>query len=269
MTTRLAVFQGPGSTEGFDDTIAAITRAADRAADLGASILVTPEMSVTGYNIGPRAHELAEAADGPIGDRLSAVASRTGVAISYGFPERVAGGVYNSTRVVGRHGEELAVYRKCHLYGDLDRGLFLPGDRGVVQFGFDGLTVGLLTCYDVEFPEAVRAHALAGTDLLLVPTGLMAPFDFVSRILVPARAYESQVFIAYANRCDVEGELDYCGASCVIAPDISELARAGAGEELLLADISLDLLTASRAVNTHLADRRTDLYAAPDAEHPR
>jgi predicted amidohydrolase len=77
---------------------------------------------------------------------------------------------------------------------------------------------------------------------------------------VPARAYESQLFVAYANRTGVEGEFVYCGASCVIAPDGTELARAGRGEELLLADVDPAVLTASRRVNTHLADRRPELY---------
>ena len=114
--------------------------------------------------------------------------------------------------------------------------------------------------YDVEFPEVTRAHADAGTDLLLAPTGLMRPFEVVARILVPARAYESQMYLAYANRCGTEGELDYCGLSCVVGPDGADLARAGAGETLLVADVDPDVLAASRAINTHLGDRRADLY---------
>ena len=57
----------------------------------------------------------------------------------------------------------------------------------------------------------------------------MQPFDIVARTIVPARAYENQVFLAYADRCGSEGELSYCGLSCVIAPDGSDLARAGRG----------------------------------------
>ena len=160
----------------------------------------------------------------------------------------------------GAHEALLASYAKTHLYGDVDRDAFVPGDVGVVQFRLDGLVAGLLVCYDVEFPEAVRAHALAGTELLVVPTGLMDPYGHIGTVLVPARAYESQVFVAYANRTGAEGEFVYCGASCVIAPDGTELARAGRGEELLVADVDPAVLTASRRVNTHLADRRPELY---------
>jgi predicted amidohydrolase len=170
--------------------------------------------------------------------------------------------VANRVQVVDRDGRLLAGYRKAHLYGELDCSAFVPGDVPVVQAELDGLTVGLLVCYDVEFPEAVRAHALAGTELLVVPTGLMDPYGHVGTVLVPARAYESQLFLAYVNRTGAEGPYTYCGASCLVAPDGTELARAGRGEELLVADVDPAALAASRRVNTHLADRRPELYGA-------
>jgi len=169
---------------------------------------------------------------------------------------------------VGSDGSTLAHYRKTHLFGELDRDLFAPGDDLVVQFALGGLTCGLAICYDMEFPEVARAHADAGTDVLLAPTGLMAPFEVVSTVLVPARAYENQLFAVYVNRCDVEGDLHYCGLSCAIGPDGSDLARAGAGEELVVVDLDPDLLARSRAINTHLADRRTDLYSTSDRRVP-
>ncbi|MGV7591986.1 nitrilase-related carbon-nitrogen hydrolase, partial [Mycobacterium kansasii] len=75
------------------------------------------------------------------------------------------------------------------------------GDELPVTFPLGGLTCGLLICYDVEFPEAVRAHAEAGTDLLLIPTGLMEPFGRIAEQVVPVRAFESQLYIAYTNHC--------------------------------------------------------------------
>jgi predicted amidohydrolase len=259
---RVALFQGPERSGPVEANVAAIGDAARAAADAGADLLVCPELAATGYNLGAAAvHALAEPADGPLSRRLAGVAADAGIALVYGYPERAPEGVYNATRAVDRHGERLADYRKCHLYGELDRGLFLPGGTGVVQFGLGGLTVGLLTCYDVEFPEAVRAHALAGTELLVVPTGLMEPYGVVSERMVPVRAMESQLFVAYANRCGAEGDLAYCGSSCVIAPDGSELARAGRHEQLLFADVDPAALQASRRVSTYLRDRRPELYA--------
>lgn len=257
---RLALFQGPEHTGCVRENLAAIGRAAHAASAAGARMLVCPEMSDTGYHIGDRAHDLAEPVVGPYAASVAGLCRETGVAIVHGYPERSRDGVHNATQVIDRDGTRLADYRKCHLFGEIDRAVFVAGDRLVVQFPLDDLTVGLLTCYDVEFPEAVRAHALAGTDLLVVPTGLMVPFDLVSEVLVPARAYESQLFIAYVNRCGVEGELTYCGSSCLVAPDGRVLARAGGDEELLVVDVDREVLRVSRSVNTHLQDRRPELY---------
>jgi len=263
---RIALFQGPTETPDSEAGLAALAAAAGRAAGAGARVLVTPEMSVTGYALGAeRVAELAEPVPGPLTAQVAAIAADTGLAIVYGHPERTAAGVANTVQVVDRDGRRLAGYRKAHLYGDMDRASFVPGDVGVAQFRIDGIVIGLLICHDIEFPEAARAHALAGTELLLVPTGLMDPYETVSTVLVPARALESQMFVAYVNRTGREGDLSYCGSSCLIAPDGTALVRAGRGEELLVADVDPAVLHASRALNTYLIDRRPELYAAPPA----
>ena len=256
----VGMFQGPGQSGTVGENLAAIGAAAAQAADAGCRIMLTPEMSATGYNIGAVAvAERAEAADGPIFQAVQKIARDTGVAVVYGYPEIAPAQPYNSVQVVDRTGESLANYRKTHLYG-FDRELFTPGSRWIQQFELDGITCGLLICYDVEFPENVRAHADAGTEWLIVPTGLMEPWEFVATHIVPTRAYESQLFISYVNRSGVENDLTYCGLSCTIAPDTTELQRAGRGEELLIAQIDPTAVATSRAVNTHLSDRRRDLY---------
>jgi nitrilase len=260
VAVRVALFQGPEHSGPVEGNLAAIAAAARSAAAEGADLLVCPELATTGYNIGPAVHDLAEPADGPLSRRLAEIAGDARIAVVYGYPERAPEGVYNATQAIDRHGRRLANYRKCHLYGELDRDRFLPGGTGVVRFELARVRIGLLTCYDVEFPEAVRAHALAGTELVVVPTGLMEPYGAVSERMVPVRALESQLFVAYANRCGVEGDLTYCGSSCVIAPDGTELARAGRHEQLLLADVDPAALHASRRLNTYLRDRRPELY---------
>ncbi|GAA1091071.1 carbon-nitrogen hydrolase family protein [Tsukamurella spumae] len=263
MTVTVAMFQGPeglGPEPDVARNLAAIDDAAARAAARGAQVLVTPELSVTGYDIGPAARELARPRGGEYHAALAGIAGRHDIAVVAGYPERDGDRVFNATTVIAPDGAELAHYRKTHLFGDLDRAVFAQGDELPVQFPFGDLTCGLLTCYDVEFPEAVRAHADAGTDLLLVPTGLMEPFGLVAELLVPARAYESQLYIAYVNHCGRERALEYCGLSTGAAPDGTVAARAGTDEALLVFDVDPELLARSRTVNTHLRDRRTDLY---------
>ncbi len=115
--------------------------------------------------------------------------------------------------------------------------MFAPGPGTAEIAELDGHKVGILICYDVEFPEAVRALALGGADLVLVPTANMKPYDAVSLFVVPARAFESELYVAYANRCGREGELEYMGLSCVGDPNGGNLVLAGDGEELVFADL--------------------------------
>ncbi|MGV9300451.1 carbon-nitrogen hydrolase family protein [Amycolatopsis sp. NPDC003676] len=247
----IAVHQGP-----HDRLPEAMAAAAER----GAELIVTAEMGTTGYNIGAKAvAELAEPADGPRAAELGALAAKHQIGLVYGYPERDGDAVYNSAQLLSAQGERLANYRKTHLFGDLDRDQFSPGDEPVVQAEFNGLRAGLLVCYDVEFPELVRAHALAGTQVLLVPTALMRPYERVADLLIPVRAHESQLYVVYANRCDAEGELSYCGRSTVASPD-EVVAKAGPDEELLFADLDPAVLAQARAETPYLADRRPSLY---------
>lgn len=239
-----------------------LDRAAAEAAAGGADVLIGPEMGLTGYNIGPDAvRALAEPADGPAAARVAAIARFAGLAILYGYPERAAdGAVYNAAQLIGADGRALLNQRKTHLYGALDRGSFAAGGDAFPLAELGGLRCGVLICYDVEFPELVRRHALAGADAVLVPTALMRPYEIVATAIVPARAFENGLFVAYANRCGREGDLSYCGLSTVAAPDGAVPARAGEGEELLLADLDPARLAAVRANGGHLADRRPELY---------
>ncbi|MDE3721214.1 carbon-nitrogen hydrolase family protein [Nocardiopsis sp. N85] len=262
-TLRAALDQGTGHS---GDTAHALRRLADRArtaAAGGADLLIGPEMSLTGYNIGDDVGRLAEAVDGPLAQAVSEIAADTGVAIVHGFPERDGDAVYNTVRLVDGAGTHLAAYRKTHLFGDLDRDAFTPGDVPVVQADLAGVRLGLLVCYDVEFPEPVRAHALAGTELLIVPTALMRPFLDVPNRIVPVRALENQIHLAYVNRCDTEGDLRYAGLSALIAPDGSETLRAGADEELLIGDVDPGAIGRAREEQSYLDDRRPELYGAP------
>ncbi len=258
--TRVALHQGrTGVPASPAQALEDLAEAAARAAAAGAGVLVAPEMYLTGYAV-PDPRAVAEPADGPGAAAVAAVARGHGVAICYGYPELAGGAVYNSAQLIGAEGTRLAGYRKTHLFGDFETAHYTPGDDLVVQARLGALTVGLLICYDVEFPEAVRAHALAGTDLLLVPTALMRPYEFVPTTLVPTRAYESQLYVAYANRCGPEGEFDFTGLSCLAGPDGVVRARAGAGPDLVLADADPALLAASRAELPYLRDRRAPLY---------
>ncbi|MFD5538229.1 carbon-nitrogen hydrolase family protein [Streptomyces sp. NPDC127079] len=259
---RTALLQSSGRPGSTVENLKVLDEAAGRAAAAGAALLVTPEMFLTGYAIGDGVGRLAEPADGDSADTVAELAHRHGLAIAYGYPERAGDSVHNSVQLISADGTRLANYRKTHLFGCFERDHFTPGEQPVVQVELGGLTVGLMICYDVEFPELVRAHALAGTDLLLVPTANMHPFQFVAESLVPVRAWESQMYVAYVNRVGSEGEFEFVGLSTLAGPDGIARARAGRGTELLLAEADPAFLAASRAANPYLKDRRPGLYGS-------
>ncbi|MGW1587343.1 carbon-nitrogen hydrolase family protein [Streptomyces sp. NPDC002386] len=257
---RTALLQSSGRPGSIAENLKVLDEAAGRAAAAGAALLAAPEMFLTGYAIGDDIARLAEPADGDSADAIAEIAGRHALAIAYGYPERDGGTVYNSAQLISADGTRLANYRKTHLFGCFERDHFTPGEQPVVQAELNGLTVGLMICYDVEFPENVRAHALAGTDLLLVPTAQMHPFQFVAESLVPVRAWENQMYVAYVNRAGQEGEFEFVGLSVLAGPDGVARTRAGREEQLVLADADPGFLAASRESNPYLKDRRPGLY---------
>ena len=262
-TLRIALWQCEQHSGDVAGNLERLRGPALRAAAAGADLLVCPEMFLTGYAIGAaavRAH--AEPADGPSARTIAALARETGVAIVWGFPESVAdgasGAVFNAAQLADAEGRLHGTYRKTHLYGELDRAQFSASDGACPVFDLLGWRVGLLICYDVEFPEAVRRLALAGADLVVVPTANMQGFEAVPRLLVPARAYENQLFVAYANCCGEEAGIVYGGCSAVAAPDGRFLAQADLAPALLIADLALAL--ARNPAKACLDDRRPDTY---------
>jgi predicted amidohydrolase len=120
-------------------------------------------------------------------------------------------------------------------------------------------------CYDVEFPEAVRAAAVAGAELLLVPTALAHGFNDVPQVLLRARALESQVTIAYANHSGIEDGCRFLGGSVIAGPDGKLLAAAGEDLQLLYAEVDEGAASRARDEVPYLAERRPELYRSWDS----
>ncbi len=253
----IALWQG-NPVSGWDAAHALIPDLITRAT--GADLLVLPEMYLTGYVIGPAAVTEAARHAPAMLDAMRDIAARSGIGLAFGGPEQGAGGVYNAAFLVDKSGEIAVRCRKTHLWGDVDRTQFLRGEAIGTVGSFMGWKVGMAICYDVEFPELVRAQALAGAELIVVPTANMTPFIGNSMHLVPTRADENEIFVAYANYTGREEDTHYCGLSLIAGPDGAALARAGTGEEMVRATLDRAALTARRTAISHLADRRGDLY---------
>lgn len=263
----LALWQCPYARHA-GEALVLLDATAAQAREQGADLLVCPEMSLTGYQIGAAGvAAVAEPADGPLAQAVATIAQRHGIAVVYGYPERHAPGEkpYNAAQFVAADGQRLANYRKTHLFGDTDRAQFSPGAQVPAVFEWRGWQLGLLICYDIEFPEPARSLALQGADAILVPTANMIAFDEVQRVLLPARALENRLVVAYANACGQEGDTTYGGLSTVCGPMGAVLAQGGRDEALLFASLARgDVLTARE--HSQLHDRRPDLYNRPPPE---
>jgi predicted amidohydrolase len=254
---RLAALQMHAVASDRTANLFRIETAAREAAENGADLLVAPELAVTGYGAGDKISELAEPTDGDLSERLAALSRETGVALVVGFAERDGETVWNSA--IYADGQRSIVYRKSHLFGPYERRLFAPGKPAACIVKHRSMKLGLLICYDVEFPENVRRLAQAGAQAVIVPTALPASdhAEFIARKLVPVRAFENQVFVAYVNHCGNDALFSYAGLSGIAAPDGAMLAEAPeTGEALLLADIQPTDYAASTAANTYLRDLR-------------
>ena len=256
---RLAALQTTGTLADVAANLAELTAAAAEAAAAGADLLVTPEMFVSGYAVEGRLEALAAE---EFLDPVRALARRLGLAIVLGGPEKGQEGVYNSAWFVDDRGGVTAVYRKAHLFDDMDRRLFVAGEQPFAMVEHRGVRIALMICYDVEFPEVVRAAALQGAHLVAVPTAQMRPFEFVAEAVVRTRAWENGVYVAYVNHDGTEGDLEYVGRSSIVAPDATVIDSVVHGTRLLYADIDPVEVQRLQEENPYLADRRAGLYTA-------
>ncbi|OFI37704.1 nitrilase [Arthrobacter sp. SW1] len=257
----LAMLQDNAAVLDVDANLDVIDQAAGRAAAAGAALLLTPELFPVGYAPLRIAAEFDYSSVPQIRERLAGIARRHGIGLVYSLPVRDGRGAHRITATfLDRNGESLLDYAKVHLFGDDERKAFSPASEAPAVVGFEGLQASLLICYDVEFPEAVRAAAGRGAELLLVPTALSAGFDEVPQLLLRARALESQLTVAYANHSGQEDGCDFLGGSVVAGPDGGLLAAAGGEAELVFAEVSAADARAARDKVPYLRERRPEVY---------
>ncbi|MBO1266589.1 carbon-nitrogen hydrolase family protein [Arthrobacter cavernae] len=262
----LAVLQANAAVLDVDANLRTIDAAAQRAAQTGAELLLTPELFPVGYAPLRLRAELDPSTLPGIRERLAQIARTHGIGLVYSLPAVDLDGSWHITAtLLDAHGTVLLDYAKVHLFGGEERKAFSAAQAAPGVVDFNGIRTSLLICYDVEFPEAVRAAATRGAELLLVPTALSAGFDAVPQVLVRARALESQLNVAYANHSGHEDVYDFLGGSVIAGPDGSLLAAAGDSAALLFAEISTESVRAAREEVPYLRERRPELYSSWDA----
>jgi N-carbamoylputrescine amidase len=210
---------------------------------------------------------LAEPIPGPTTEAFAARAARLGVVVVLNLFERDGLRTYDASPVIDADGRLLGVTRMVHIT-DYDRfherGYYAPGDTGAPVYDTAVGRIGVAICYDRHYPEYMRALALAGAEVVVVPqAGIDGEWpDGLYEAEMRTAAFQNGYWVALCNRVGAEERLTFAGESFVCAPDGSVVARAPHGvEDLLLADIDLAACAQSHARKLFLRDRRPELYA--------
>lgn len=253
----------------IDANLKAAEKMITDAASQGAALIVFPEAFLSSFEEDATLDEKLKAArdiDGPEVSRIRGLAAANGIWVIFGMyepafdAEKVHYRNYNTTVIVDDSGEVRYVYHKTHLYDAFNYlesdfnavgdSLFTPMDT---PFG----KIGLMVCYELRFPEIARFLALGGSDVIILPAAWADGKGKLDQlqILTRSRAIENTVFVAL---CDMGASR--VGHSMVVDPLGNVITEAGAGQELLLAEIDTDLIQTIRKTVPSLANRREELY---------
>jgi predicted amidohydrolase len=250
----------PGDSAANAGKIAAQAR---DAANLGAAIIVFPELCLCGYPEPAAARDWAVDRQGAVIRRVAECARAAGIAVCFGFAERDGQNLFNSMLFIDESSAVGAVYRKVHLWVNekswaaAGKGFsgFEPGPR------MPGLRAGMWICYDTRFPECARTLAQSGVTLGLVGSAWFGPAE-EWELAVRARAMDNGMYVAAAAVQGSFGTIPFHGGSLIVDPHGRVLARGSEGrEQVICADYDSDVVERFRARLPLLSDLRPEAYA--------
>jgi len=240
----------------------------------GARLIVLPELAIQGYCLDPEGMAgCAEPAEGPTAILLRGLSNELNAVIVCGFCERGDDGLLYNSAILTSPGRPDVIYRKLHPF-DREKNVFAPGDRGLVLAQTDLGCIGVCVCYDLRFVEMARGLALAGADILAVPTAWVGGFDPVPRDAMGyigqargavVQANLNQLPMVCASQSGGDQGIRFLGSS-LIADAHGNCVQGPMGEDdigalratFTLADIHSARLRS--ALIRPRQDRRTDVY---------
>jgi len=244
------------------------------AASNGASVVCLQELFQSRYfpqRVDVRNYALAEALPSKTSERMGALAAELEIVLIVPLFEEARPGVYfNTALVFDADGRELGKYRKTHIPDGPryhEKFYFTPGNLGYPVFPTRHGVIGVGICWDQWFPEVARVFALEGAQILFYPSAIGSEPDRPGyssaeawRTVIRSHAIANGIFVAAVNRVGVEDEMTFYGESFVADPFGEILVRAGAEEEVLIADLDLGRIRELRDLLHFLRDRRIETY---------
>jgi 5-aminopentanamidase len=251
------------------ENLAKIVERTRIAAAKGANLVVFPECALTGYMFTSRTEAIPfmESIPGPSTEKLAAVCRELGVYLVAGMLEKERDKCFNAAILVGPEGL-VGKYRKNHLpFLGIDRYLD-SGNQPFPVFETAIGRIGLFICYDCTFPESSRVMALAGADILVLPTNWPEGRAKVPLYIIPTRAYENKVHVVAVDRVGRERGAEFLGKSKIVNAWGDVLAEAGIeNEEIIYGEVSLAearekhvIIKAGEFEADFIHDRKPHLY---------
>ncbi|MBI1755781.1 MAG: carbon-nitrogen hydrolase family protein [Fimbriimonas ginsengisoli] len=239
----------------------------ERLAADGVNVVVFPEAFLTGYCAASAedARAIAIPAEHPAIESLCQAADRFGMLIVAGFAERARDALFNSACIL-EGSKPPRFYRKAHL-PELGLDKYVTPGSALPVFETAFGKIGVLICFDLRIPEATRVLALAGAEVLFLPTNWPQGAEVSAEHMCIARAAENRIFVATCDRVGEEGGFRFIGRSKIIAPSGAVLAAAGDGEETIVAEFDPAQARTKRSVidpgrfeTDTFATRQPELY---------
>lgn len=279
MITVGAAQTGPVLSEDMRTMVPTACRMIEEAAQRNVDILTFSELFLTPFfpnRLVENFDHFFTLADGEILQEIRAAARKAELAVILPFGERANTGLYNAALVCDRRGSVVGTYRKTHIpayfpnekvggTGSYEKFYFTPGE-GLPVFDLDGIKIGIQICNDQLYPEPSRVLALRGAEIIIMPICYSVYSDPEHRnaiwdVAMRARAFENGVFVVAANQVGLEGVRQHLGRSMIVDPRGTIISEAGREhEELLVAAINVDSVSAYRKKFPWWRDRRPDLY---------
>ena len=250
-------------------------RAAHDASKQGAQVMLFQELFYGPYFCqvqDPQYYSYTEKIpDGPTTARMQALARETGMVLvvpMYEEDEHASGIYYNTAAVIDADGRYLGKYRKTHIphvKGFWEKYYFRPGNLGYPVFETAVGKVGVYICYDRHFPEGARALGLNGAEIVFNPSATVAGLsEYLWKLEQPAHAVANGYFVGAINRVGVEAPWnigEFYGQSYFCDPRGRIFAQASRDkDEVLTADLDLDMISEVRKTWQFFRDRRPDMY---------
>jgi len=245
-------------------------QAVRKAADHSAQIICFAELAFESFYPQHKAvgdcAQLAEEVPGPMTEMFGTIAKELGVVIVLNIYERDGEMTYDCSPVIDADGSLIGKTRMIHItdYEHFyEKGYYEPGDCGPVVYDTKAGKVGVAICYDRHYPEYMRALALNGAEVVVIPqAGAVGEWpDGLQEAEIQTASFQNGYFAALCNRVGREECLEFAGESFITDPAGRVIARAGAGvDDILYGDIELDLVRGSCARRLFMRDRRPELY---------